>query len=193
MQISDIMPRRYTVSVVGNADVLPGSERYILAYDLGKALVDNGYRVVCGGLRGIMEAASKGASESKEHGDGDIIGILPGTDPANSNSYLDICLPTGLDLGRNILVASSDAVIAVGGGSGTLSEMANAWALRRLIIGYRVEGWSGKLADTRIDERIRYPDIPEDRVFGVDNEKEVLDLLAEYLPRYNLRSTGIRY
>ena len=66
-----------------------------------------------------MEAASKGASQSKNWQDGDVIAILPGDDPYYANPYADIVVSTGIGFSRNYIIAHSDAVIAVGGGSGT--------------------------------------------------------------------------
>lgn len=185
------MTQRKIIAVIGDAHLPESSEKYILAEILGCCLIDNGYRLITGGLGGVMEAASKGARSSSLYRSGDIIGILPGNDPCDANSYVDICIPTGLDIGRNIMISNSDAVIAIGGGAGTLSEIANAWALGRLIIGYRVEGWSGKLADQKIDARNRYPDIIEDCVYGVNTDAEVLNLL-ELLPKYNKRHKKIK-
>jgi uncharacterized protein (TIGR00725 family) len=119
------------------------------------------------------------------------IGVLPGGNPSQANPYIDIIIPTGLDHGRNMIVAQSDAIIAIGGGAGTLSEMAFAWIHRRLIIGVRCGGWSERLADQRIDKRSRYPDLPEDRVFGADTAHDVLNLLKKWLPMYQSRHTGI--
>ena len=138
-----------------------------------------------------MAAACEGAASSERYRDGDIIGILPGFDPGACNRWVDLPIATGLDHVRNFLVANSDAVVAVGGGAGTLSEMAGAWQLKRLICGYRTDGWSGRLADQPIDERVRYPDMPDDRVFGVDSADEVIKILAERLSRYTERHRGI--
>ena len=112
-------------------------------------------------------------------------------DETRLDNLLDIALATGLDQARNFIVANSDAVIAIGGGAGTLSEMAAAWQLQRLLIAFRVQGWSGRLADTRIDERVRYPDIAEDRAHGVDTPQEAIELLRRWLPKYHLRHGGI--
>src|SRR3546814_18376895 len=71
--------------------------------------------------------------------DGAGIGILPGTNPGQANPYVDIAIPTGSDHGRNLVVAQSEAVIAIGGGAGTLSEIAFAWIHRRLIIALSCE------------------------------------------------------
>lgn len=185
------MSDRKMIAVIGDADLPETSEKYILAEKLGCCLIDNGFRVITGGRGGVMEAVSRGAKNSSCYQPGDTIGILPGNDPCDANPYVDICIPTGLDLGRNSIIPNADAVIAIGGGAGTLSEMANAWALMRLIIGYRVEGWSGKLADQKIDARIRYPDILEDRVYGVCTEADVLDVL-NLLPQYDKRYTMVR-
>lgn len=101
------------------------------------------------------------------------------------------CIPTGLDHGRNLVVAQSDAIIAIGGGAGTLSEMALAWIHRRLIIALRCGGWSERLANQRIDERIRYKELTEDRVFAADSAEEALRLLVDWLPRYTKRHVRI--
>jgi len=179
------------IAVIGDANLSEDSEKYILAEKLGSCLIDNGFQLITGGLGGVMEAASRGGTKSSNHRPGDIIGIIPGNDPCEANSFLDISIPTGLDIGRNnVIISNADAVIAIGGGAGTLSEMANAWSLKRLIIGYRVEGWSGKLADQKIDSRNRYPEIPEDRVYGVNTHDEVLGVL-KLLPRYNRRHYNI--
>ncbi|MCG2735499.1 MAG: TIGR00725 family protein [Candidatus Methanoperedenaceae archaeon] len=185
------MKRRSMIAVIGDANIEEESEKFKLAERLGYALVSKGYRVLCGGLGGIMKAVSHGARKSPEYKDGDIIGILPGYDPEEANESVDIIIATGLDHARNIIIANNDAIIAIGGGSGTLSELAIAWALNRLIIAYKVDGWSGKIADQRIDSRIRYPNIPEDRVYGVSSEEEVLELL-KMLPKYNKRHKEIR-
>jgi uncharacterized protein (TIGR00725 family) len=173
------MTERKLIAVIGDANLQADSEKYLLAENLGRLLIDHGFRLVTGGLGGVMEASSKGARSSSSYRQGDIIGILPGNDPSEANLFVDICIPTGLDLARNVIITNADAVIAIGGGAGTLSEIANAWARGLLIIAYRVEGWSGKLADQKIDARVRYPNIPDDRVYGVSSEEEVLQYLAK--------------
>lgn len=187
------MKTRPLIAIIGSASAQEKSPEYELARELGQKLVDFGYRICTGGLGGVMEAASRGAYESKNHDDGSIIGFLPSFETTKGNPYIDIPVATGLDIGRNCIIANSDAIVAIGGGAGTLSEMANAWALHRLIIAYRIRGWSGKLADTRIDERIRYQNIPDDRVYGVDTADETLKILVEKLDLYSRRHTGIHY
>jgi uncharacterized protein (TIGR00725 family) len=176
--------RRHVVAVIGNARLNPGSEKYKLAQSVGEKLVDERYRLLTGGLGGVMEAACRGARSSAGWYEGCSIGLLPGSDPAKANPYVDIVIPTGLDHGRNSIVAQADAVVAIGGGAGTLSEIAFAWIHKRLIIGLKCDGWSGRLADQRVDERVRYPDLLDDRVYGAQDATEVLTLLRTYLPAY---------
>lgn len=180
------------VSIIGNSSVDEGDSRLAFAYEMGKALVDNGYRVVSGGMGGIMEAAFKGAKASKFYQEGDTVAISPSFDRTACNEYADIVIATGLDIYRNVIVANSDAVIAVGGGAGTLAELASAWTLRRLMLAYRdCDDWSGKIADSRLDTRIRYKEIEEDRVFGVSTADEAIAILEKYIDMYDSTHPGI--
>jgi uncharacterized protein (TIGR00725 family) len=98
-------------------------EVYQLAYDTGRYVAQRNAVLVCGGLGGVMEAASKGANEQG----GTVIGILPTSSKADANPYVTIVVPTGLGVSRNALVVhSSDVLIALPGAFGTLSEMAIA-------------------------------------------------------------------
>jgi uncharacterized protein (TIGR00725 family) len=185
------MNKRVLIAIVGDGSSTKLTEEKIrLSENLGEALISNGYRIVSGGLGGVMDAVARGARRSAEYQEGDIIGILPGFDPEAASDLIDISIPTGLQYARNIIVANADAIVAIGGGAGTLSEIALAWSMKRLVIAYRVEGWSGELADRVLDKRIRYPDIPDDRVYGVSTEIEVLELLTN-LEKYNKRAKGI--
>ncbi len=184
--------RRSIIAVIGDAGIKPNDKKYILAEKLGKLLIDNGYRIIHGGLRGVMEAVSKGARSSAKYSEGDIIGVLPSSNRSDVNKYVDIIIPTGLDIGRNIIVSNAEAIIAIGGGAGTLTEIAIAWQLKRLIIAFNVSGWSGKLANKRIDHRMRYEGIPDDKVYGVNNEIEVIKLLRTLLPKYNKKYRMIK-
>lgn len=185
------MNRLPLVAVIGDA-VLPGNDRRIgFAEAVGAMIIEKGWKLVTGGMGGVMESASRGARNSSAWTDGRIVSIIPGWNPDSSNKYADIVIPTGLDHGRNLLVAQSDAIVAVGGGAGTLSEIAIAWMMFRLIVALRGEGWSGKLADQRIDDRTRYPGIPDDRVYGVDSPEEAIIVIGSLLPMYSRRHTGI--
>jgi len=174
------------IAVIGKGDALQGSPDYEIAEKIGFTLVESGYRLVTGGLRGVMEAASRGGQNASRHQDGDIVGILPGIDRKEANPYLDIVLPTGLGCARNCVVAASHAVIIVGGGAGTLSEAALAWQMRRLLLAWRGadSGWSSRLADKPLDGRERFPGGVTDLVFGFDTAGEAVSLLQKYLKRH---------
>ncbi len=182
--------RKLCVGIIGDAGIEENSEVYNKARRLGKALIDNGFRMFNGGMSGIMEAACMGAKESENYHDGLVVGILPGFDPDFSNKYADVVIATGLDTYRNGIVANSDAVIAIGGRAGTLSEMAFAWTFKRLLLAYDVPGWSGQLAGKRIDDRDRIG-WEEDRVFKVSNENEAIELINKHIHRYKARHKSI--
>ena len=184
--------RRPLIAVIGDGGVAAGTSPYLLAERLGERLVDNGFRVLTGGLGGIMAAACEGARRSVSYRNGDTIGLLPGHDAWAAGGAVDISIPTGLDTARNTIVAHADAVIAVGGGAGTLSEAAAAWIFNRLVIAFKIEGWSGRLADTRIDGRNRYDAVPDDRVYGVETPEEAVALLGRLLPLYRKSPRGLR-
>ena len=179
------------VAVIGDARLNQESEKYKLAQAIGEKLIDEGYRLLTGGMGGVMEAACRGARDSYNWRDGCSVGVLPGSDPDQANPYVDIVIPTGLDHARNLIVAQADAVVAIGGGAGTLSELAFAWIHKRLIVGLSCEGWSGRLADERLDERIRYADIESDRIYRADDAYDVIKLLNEFMPLYSKRHSSI--
>ena len=91
-----------------------------VATETGKLIAGRGAILVCGGLGGVMEAASKGAFEAG----GTVIGILPANDKVGSNPYLTVAIPTGMGIARNVLVVqTADVLIAFPGSYGTLSEL----------------------------------------------------------------------
>ncbi len=113
---------------------------YRVAEELGGLIAQQGWILICGGRTGVMEAACKGA---KKQG-GLTVGILPSSDGEDANKYVDVKIPTGLGYARNILVVRSvDAVIAISGEYGTLSEIAFAFNEEKPIAGidtWEVEG-----------------------------------------------------
>jgi uncharacterized protein (TIGR00725 family) len=129
------MNRKRIVSIIGGANC--SQEEYGIAQEIGSILAEQGIVIVCGGRGGVMEAVCRGAQESG----GLTIGILPSHDPNSGNRYLNIALPTGLGQNRNFLVAQAgEVVIAVGGGYGTLSEIAIALKSGRKVVG--VGSWT---------------------------------------------------
>ncbi len=109
------------VAVVGPGDATPDQER--VAEAVGRGLAERGTIVVCGGLGGVMAAACRGARSAG----GTTVGLLPGRDRGAANEWVEIAIPTGLgELRNGLVVRAADALIAVGGGTGTLSEIALA-------------------------------------------------------------------
>ena len=99
---------------------------------VGRGLAGRGVVVVCGGLGGAMEAACRGAKAAG----GVTVGLLPGGDREAANPFVDVAVATGLGEGRNVLVVrAADVVIAVGGGHGTLSEIALALRAGKRVVG----------------------------------------------------------
>jgi hypothetical protein len=118
------------IAVIGAGECSP--EEYQAAVDVGRRIAEHGGCLLCGGMGGVMEAACRGA---KERG-GQTVGILP--DMGDGNPYLDVRVRTGMGYSRNaVLVQSADAVIAVGGKYGTLSEIAIALKLKKPVFGCR--------------------------------------------------------
>jgi uncharacterized protein (TIGR00725 family) len=134
--------RKLRIGVIGPSEA--HAELCSLAEDVGRRIAEAGAILICGGGSGVMEAASKGAKSAG----GITIGIIPGTNENEANQYIDIPIITGMGHGRNIInVWSSDAVIAIGGGYGTLSEIALALRTDKPVIGlstwdFSVQGMS---------------------------------------------------
>jgi uncharacterized protein (TIGR00725 family) len=144
-----------TVATIGPNTSTCTPEIYSFGLELGRLLADMGFTILNGGRGGFMEAVFKGARQSRNYTFGQCIGILPGADAAEANAFCDIKIPTGIGLARNAIVAnSSDIVIAVGGGSGTLSELAYAWQFQKTIICFaQFGGWAAELAGKQLDNR----------------------------------------
>ena len=107
------------VGIIGPGD--GGSRECEAAYAVAAVLAAAGVPIVCGGRGGVMQAAARGATESG----GIVVGILPEDDLSGANPYLTVAIPTGIGEMRNALIArSGNCLVAIGGGMGTLSEMA---------------------------------------------------------------------
>jgi uncharacterized protein (TIGR00725 family) len=123
------------IAVIGTRQ--PSTKEHKIAEEVGRELAKNGVVLLCGGLGGVMESACRGASSEG----GLTIGILPGNEASSANQYVQIPIVTGLGYARNaVLVKSARAVIAVGGGYGTLSEIAYALDSNIPVIG--INTWS---------------------------------------------------
>jgi uncharacterized protein (TIGR00725 family) len=126
--------RPVQVAVIGGGAVEAGSEAAQLAEEVGRRLAEAGATVVCGGRTGVMEAAARGAASAG----GAVIGIVPGVSLDEANEHCTQVVATGVGHARNLaVVGSGDAVIAIGGEWGTLSEIGFARRLERPVIALR--------------------------------------------------------
>jgi uncharacterized protein (TIGR00725 family) len=131
-------------------------EQTELAYRTGRLAAERSWIVICGGLGGVMEAASRGARE----GGGLVIGILPGHSRKDGNPHLSAALPTGMGEARNAVIArASDALIAIGGEYGTLSEIALGIKMGKPVVS--LKSWA-----------------PDDAVVGAETPEEAVELAA---------------
>ncbi len=160
------MTRRICISVIGaGGEITP--EEASMAVELGREIARQGAIVICGGLGGIMAEVARGAKEES----GLTIGILPGDTSESANPFIDIAIVTGMGIARNVIVASSgDAVIAVGGKLGTLSEIALALIRQKPVIGLGT--W--RLEEGRIGGRSIIPAIN-----AKDAVKKALSLIGK--------------
>jgi uncharacterized protein (TIGR00725 family) len=122
------------VAVIGASNASP--ELLKIAEDVGRQIAENGWILINGGLTGVMEASAKGAKEAG----GVVVGILPTPSTDSANQYVTIPIATNMGHARNIIIAhTADALIAVGGGEGTLSEIAIARKLGKPVFG--IKSW----------------------------------------------------
>ncbi len=127
--ISDFASKKRVGIIGGN---LPDTLSLENAERMGELIAKNGYILVNGGMKGVMEASARGAKSVN----GLVIGILPGKSRDDCNSYVDIAIPTGLGYMRNpLVILNSDIVVAIDGGYGTLSEIAYTQIYNRPVFG----------------------------------------------------------
>jgi len=128
------MPRSVACIAVIGPGRDAGAAELEQAEEAGAAIAAAGATLVCGGLGGVMEAACRGARSRA----GLTVGLLPGADRDDANGWVVLALPTGLGEARNALVVrAADAVVAIGGGWGTLSEIALALRAGTPVLGVR--------------------------------------------------------
>ncbi|MFC4447503.1 TIGR00725 family protein [Halorussus aquaticus] len=151
------------VSVIGGGTITESEAA--TAEEVGRRLGERGHTVVCGGLGGVMEAACRGASEA----DGRTVGILPGEDRTAANPHVDTAIATGLGHARNALVVmNGDAVIAIDGGVGTLSELGFAGVFDRPTAGLGTHDAPGVEAVSSPAEAVAFVESEADG--GTDRE-----------------------
>ena len=163
-----------TVGIIGDSAEIPALN--IIAEEMGKLIALAGYSLVTGGREGIMGAASRGAAAvSPRPENSRVIGILPGTKKSEGNVHIDYVIPTGIGWARNqVVVLSSDIIVAIGGSSGTLSEIAYAWAYNKPVIAFDVQqGWSTKLSGQKIDDK------RDDLIIKVSSPQEAIKIISD--------------
>ncbi len=145
--------RKKQVLVIGDSGEF--EDRNKVAYEVGKFVAKNGWVLITGGRDGVMDSASRGAFEEG----GIVVAITPFDSLENSTPFANVVIPTGMGFARNYInVLSADVVVVIGGGSGTLSEIAYAWQFNKPIIACSfVDGWSKEVAGKKIDYREREP------------------------------------
>jgi uncharacterized protein (TIGR00725 family) len=149
------------VAVVGAGHA--SAEEARAAERVGRGLAEAGAALVCGGLGGVMEAACRGAKS----GGGTTVGILPGAERKAANAYVDVAIPTGLGEMRNALVVrAADALIAVGGEFGTLSEIALALKAGKPVVGLGTWQLARDGAESLAIVRVASPEEAVERALG---------------------------
>jgi uncharacterized protein (TIGR00725 family) len=142
--------KRIRIAVIGGSR--PGRQALEAAFEVGRLVARAGAIVVCGGLGGVMEAASRGAREEG----GFVAGILPGGSPADANPWVDLPVATGLGYTRNALVVmNADAVVAIDGEYGTLSEIAYGKIHGKKVVGLGTWDVKGVETATTPEEAVR--------------------------------------
>tara|TARA_R110002050_G_scaffold286541_4_gene437151 strand:- start:10523 stop:11026 length:504 start_codon:yes stop_codon:yes gene_type:complete len=162
------------IGIIGPNTKMCSQELYDFGIELGKQIASKDRSIICGGLGGLMEAVCKGAKQSSDTFHGQTIGILPNENAKDANPYIDIAIPTGLGIARNIIILrTSDILIALGGGAGTLSEIAFAWQLKKRVLCLtKYDGWAKELADKNLDNR------QKDLLIAVNSIGEILEHLG---------------
>jgi uncharacterized protein (TIGR00725 family) len=174
--------RKPIIGVIGPNHALCSREIYDFGLLLGRRLVDDGFFIACGGMYGVMESVCRGAHNSPMYVTGSTIGFIPSIDRNTANPFCDIVIPTGMGLARNILlVNTSDLLIAVGGGAGTLSEISYAWQTGKTVLCCtQFSGWSADLAGKSLDDRMQQLLIPVNSLEQIRNElKKYFSLSSE--------------
>jgi len=143
------------IAVIGPNQSLCSSKLYDFGVELGEKIANKNHVILCGGLGGFMETVCKGVKQSAETFSGQTIGILPGDNAEEANPYVDVAVPTGMGIDRNlIIINSADIIIAAGGGAGTLSELAFAWQKNKKVLCITTfGGWTRELAGKQLDAR----------------------------------------
>jgi hypothetical protein len=167
--------KKLAIGIIGPNKSGCSEELYKFGEILGQRLSSNNRTIICGGLGGFMEAVCKGTKCSTNTFYGQTIGILPDATSEMVNPYVDIVIPTGIGIARNIIIINSaDIIIAAGGGAGTLSELAFAWQKKkRVLCVSEFGGWASKIANKDLDNRAK------GLLIAVESISDILDFLED--------------
>jgi uncharacterized protein (TIGR00725 family) len=143
------------IGIIGPNNKMCSKELYDFGVQLGQQIATKERTFVCGGLGGFMEAVCKGVKQSPNTFNGQTVGILPDDRAETANQFIDLPIPTGAGIARNIIIVrTADIIIAAGGGAGTLSEIAFAWQLNKTVLCViQFDGWAKELAGKNLDNR----------------------------------------
>ena len=167
------MVKRKQILVIGNNDNGCTPEIEKLACEVGTEVAKANSVLITGGLGGVMRAACHGAQDAG----GVTVGIIPQNDSSLANEFCDIVIPSGLGLMRDFLnVLSADGVIAVGGGSGTLSEICAAYMYKKPIVVLKNSGGiAAKYAEQYLDHRKNV------KIIGVETPQQAVKYILEQI------------
>lgn len=172
------MKKKLQIGVIGSAgweeypNKKPAKSSFMTAYNVGKLIAQENAILICGGKGGIMEEACKGAKEKN----GITVGVISGNERNKTNRYVDIEVVSGVIncAEESIIISMCDGLIAIGGGSGTLQEIAIAYRNKKPIIAIKGRnGWATKLANTYLDERQFI------KIDSADTPKEAINMLLK--------------
>ncbi|MBS1267689.1 MAG: hypothetical protein MAG458_00398 [Nitrosopumilus sp.] len=167
------MVKKRQILVVGHNTNGCTAEHERIAYEIGAEIAKSESVLITGGLGGVMQAASHGAHDEN----GLTVGIIPQDDAHHANEYCDIVIPTGMGFTRDFLNAlSSDGVIIVGGGSGTLSEVCASYMSKKPMVAMR--NFSSSITpyiDGFLDHREHV------KIIGADTPKEAVAKILELI------------
>ncbi len=150
--------KKLQIGIIGSAGyeeyplAKPDKKAYKCAFELGELIAQKGAILICGGKGGIMEEACHGAKNKN----GITVGIVSGNKRGQANKFVDVEVVSGMvNCSEEALIISmSDGIIAMGGGAGTLQELALAYRNKKPVVAIRnIAGWSNIVADTYLDER----------------------------------------
>jgi len=144
------MKQGFLIAVIGGRKADKALKKEAEA--VGRLIAEKGGILVCGGMHGIMEAASKGAKQAG----GLTVAILPQDHKRDANPYIDIPIATGMGIGRNVIIArTADAMIAIGGEYGTLSEIAFGLQMGKPVVGIKSWDIKGVIPTKDAEEAVR--------------------------------------